>query len=561
MTREQLALLKTRLDEEYVPHLPALIDTTAPPDHQAAKNTSRSLTAFALRKLTGIDAETAAKAVIDDYDDNGIDGIFYDQSNKRLLLVQSKLRETQPFTQADANAFKTGVIDLLNQRYDRFNRNVDSRKEEIDFALDEADEIQLVVAHASPSISDHASDILEGLLEDGELDDDRLVSTWIDYGPSQISSDLLDEQAAEIINTHLVIIGEKRIEHPRTTYYGRVSLKYLAELYETHGNALFEKNIRFFLGTRSSSVNRAIRMTLQDDPSSFFFLNNGVTALAHTITQRGPRNGGRRYEVEGLSIINGAQTVASSALFMDENPEADISDAHVMLTLIHVEHDDPFGGSVTQARNHQNPVPKTQFAALDLNQERLRRELALRDIVYRYRPEVQNALQRTDSININEAAFALALVHSNPSFPVTLKKESSRFLAPSLDEYQQIFNPELGGTRLANAVRLYRACERVISSNELASSGQEKLIYRHGRYAIIWLLLSRNRAWLERHNVMTVDEARTMISAPLDEIREIVRTNIVAKLATSNKGPLAFFRTLNSARAFLIEMRDELNSL
>tara|TARA_R110002096_G_scaffold147671_4_gene307611 strand:- start:5738 stop:5977 length:240 start_codon:yes stop_codon:yes gene_type:complete len=79
MTPEQLALLRSKLDEEYVPHLPALIDTNAPADHQGAKNTARALTAFTLSKLTGIATETAAQAVIDDYEDNGIDGVFYDQ--------------------------------------------------------------------------------------------------------------------------------------------------------------------------------------------------------------------------------------------------------------------------------------------------------------------------------------------------------------------------------------------------------------------------------------------------------------------------------------------------
>lgn len=333
----------------------------------------------------------------------------------------------------------------------------------------------------------------------------------------------------------------------------------MAQLYKAHGTALLEKNIRYFLGTRSSSVNREIRKTLEEDPECFFFLNNGVTALAHTITQRGLSNGGRRYQVEGLSIINGAQTVASSALFIEENPYADISGAHVMLTLIHVNHDDPFGGSVTQARNHQNPVPKTQFAALDLNQERLRRELAFRAIVYRYRPEAQNTPLRADAISINEAAFALALTHPNPIFPVTLKKEPSRFLEPGSDEYRVIFSANLAGVKLANSVRLYRTCERVIASNEIASSEQDKLIYRHARYAMIWLLLSRNNQWLNRPDIMTLDEARTLVSQPLDEIREKVRSDAAAELIASYKGPLTFFRNASFARPFIVQMRNELS--
>ena len=42
---------------------------------------------------------------------------------------------------------------------------------------------------------------------------------------------------------------------------------------------------------------------------------------------------------------------------------------------------------MTRARNHQNPVLSQNFAALDDEQERLRRELALLGVHYAYKPE------------------------------------------------------------------------------------------------------------------------------------------------------------------------------
>src|ERR1039458_10415358 len=113
----------------------------------AAKNISRAFSAFALQKIAKLDSVTAAKAVVDDYEDNGLDAIHYHQPSKKLFLVQGKLRADEPFGQDEANVFCKGVKDLLNQYYDRFNKNVEDREAELEAALDDADEIVLVVAH------------------------------------------------------------------------------------------------------------------------------------------------------------------------------------------------------------------------------------------------------------------------------------------------------------------------------------------------------------------------------------------------------------------------------
>lgn len=561
MTPDQLILFSEKLNEDYVPDLPPLLSAGRSREDDQKKNTSRALSAFAIHKLVGTDRETAAKSVIDDYEDHGIDAIFCNQATKQLFFVQSKLKATEPFAQTEANAFKEGIKDLLNERYDRFNQNVADRQEEIEAALDDAGEMILVVAHVSAEVSQHAKNVLKTFLTSENRPDERLAVSWIDYGPEHILSDFLAEQAVAEVNDQLRIYGLVKMDEPRRTYYGRVLVKDLAALYSTHRDALFEKNIRYFLGVRSSAVNRGIHESLGNKAHEFFYLNNGVTAIAHEIRPKGTRNGGHRFELDGLSVINGAQTIASCAQFIAENPEVDLDSAFVMVTLIHVDRADRFGGRVMRARNHQTPVSPAQFAALDNTQERLRRELAFLNIVYRYRPEARTWIGRAEVISINEAAFALALICQNPGFPIALKKESSKFLLADSQEYRSIFTDDLSGKRLANAVRLYRAAERIIISNESASTGQEKLIYRHGRYAMLWLLLSRNLAWLDRVNVMDTGEARNLVSQPLDEIREHVRSGVVPELASSYKGPLAFFRNLTTARPFIIRMRDELNLL
>ena len=196
------------------------------------------------------------------------------------------------------------------------------------------------------------------------------------------------------------------------------------------------------------------------------------------------------------------------------------------------------------------------FAALDSIQERLRRELAFYKVIYRYRPEARDTTPGLDVVSIDEAALALALFHPDPGFPVVLKREPSRLLNTESTEYSKLFNPQLSGCKLANAVRLYRNASGVIAMNESVATGQDKLIYRHARYVILWLTMHANPAWLDRTDVMSGTDAAALLSALLDLWREKVRGETVVALAQAFKGPLAFFRNLTNARPFVVRLRD-----
>lgn len=218
---------------------------------------------------------------------------------------------------------------------------------------------------------------------------------------------------------------------------------------------------------------------------------------------------------------------------------------------------DDFGEEITKARNHQNPVAEHHFAALDRNQERLRRELAFYNIIYRYRPEETDPVRRVAVMYIKQAAVALALFDASPAIPVQLKRDTGVFVDPASDHYARVFPATLSGKHLANAVRVFRAASAALDSNEVAASGREKLIYRHGRYAIFWLMIRANPTWATLGHVISYQEAEGLVSKPLDDWRERVRSQAEAELDRLDKGPLAFFRNLTDLRPFLVRLRNE----
>ncbi len=246
-----------------------------------------------------------------------------------------------------------------------------SRETELSDAVENCSNIVLVIAHVGSGISVHASGAIETLLADTSHGEERFQAPYTDYDAVRAVADLQSARAYPRVDATLVLQSYGKMEDPRVTYYGMIPVSDLVQLHKLYDKALYAKNIRTFLG-KMTDVNRSISKSLEKHPHKFAYLNNGVTALCEIIEPKDNKKAGKRLKVTGVSVINGAQTIASSARFAQENPDSDISPAKVMLTLIQADEDGDFGKSVTRARNHQNPVLLANFAALDDEQERLR---------------------------------------------------------------------------------------------------------------------------------------------------------------------------------------------
>jgi hypothetical protein len=551
---QYMAILKKVLAERFVPFLPPLLDTTKPAAEQQAKQLSRAFSAFTLHKLLDITPQAAAASVVDDFNDKGIDAIHYHTPTETLYLLQTKLKESEQFKQEDALPFCEGIRLLLKQDFTGFNRNVHNRKAEIESALDACSHIKLVVPYTGDGVSKTASDALQALLDDEDLDEERLVKQVEYYTPAEITRDLLAEQAYQPVNTDIALQKHAKVENPRTTYYGVARLADLVQLHQTHGKALYERNIRYFLGSGKSEVNKAIQTTLHDAPADFFYLNNGVTAVCDLIEPKATKNGAKKFKVRGLSIINGAQTVASAAEFVRQHPGKSIDDAKVMLTLIKAPADGSFGKRVTKARNHQNPVQTANFASLDENQERLRQEIAHLGFNYHYRPEA--LATGATAITLDEALRAMASQQHDPRYAVWLKSEPARLANPESAEYQTLFPAALTGVALVNAVLCYRAIRTLVVDYEqkAAARSQEKLIYRHAIHVITAVMMKRLRQRIGAASVIDAATIPGLISQPLDQLRQ--QTFDLGQQRLLGEGPLAYFRNQGSVASFMADLME-----
>ena len=550
LTPQYIDILKRELTAQYIQHLPPLVPNKKPAAENAEKQVNRALSAFLLHTVLDVSVVKAAKSVVDDFHDNGIDAIYYDAKSETIHLIQSKLKASEEFQQDEAQAFCAGVRLFGQQEFSSFNQNVLNRQSAIDTAISNADHIQLWIAYTGGRVSDAAKSTLKNLLDDHSfVENGRLVKTINYFGPDEISAELLKRNSYSPVNADVFLTNEMHVKEPRVTWYGMVSVDELVEMHKLHGKALYEKNIRYYLGSDKSDVNKNIQKTLETDPSAFFYLNNGVTALCSDIKEKDKKLNKRRLKVRGLSIVNGAQTVASAAELMSRVSPPDIKKAKVMLTLIQVNADGTFGPRVTRARNTQNPVSVGNFASQDPVQERLRQELKGLGIEYHYRPEAE-ATASNVSVLLNEAVIALAWLQSDPRYPVWLKSGRGDLFDTSADSYKALFDASLTGTQLANAVVYSRAVLKLIKSADQSSSGTERLIYRHGMHAIGWSYLKRLR---ERINAPAIENPASvpgLISASFD----LHRQTAFDQYKSLFKGPLAFFKSQTDTTPYLAEV-------
>src|SRR5688572_14030148 len=100
---QYMTILTKVLADRFVPFLPPLLGQAAPAD-QAAKQLSRAFSAFVLHKLLDLSPGDSASAVVDDFNDKGIDAIYYHAPTETLYLLQTKLKASEHFKQDEAQS-------------------------------------------------------------------------------------------------------------------------------------------------------------------------------------------------------------------------------------------------------------------------------------------------------------------------------------------------------------------------------------------------------------------------------------------------------------------------
>ena len=444
---------------------------------------SRSLAAYSLIVVTGINVDDACHSITDGFVDNGLDAIYFDSKELILWLVQAKYIAdgNGGIDNGDIEKFCKGVKRLIDGSFDKFNQKIKDRQEEILEALDNSRvKIKLLLAYTGKQLSTHNKESLNELIEE-QNDTDELFSLE-DFNLDKAYRGLEFGMAAAPINEDVLIANWGYIEEPLKSYYGQISGADLGNLWSKYGRRLFTDNIRNFLG--SSSVNDEISNTIKNEPENFIYFNNGITILCDSIKKK-PMGGSDKsigaFTCEGLSVVNGAQTLGTIGSLFETNPE-ELNKTKVFVKLISLEGvDKTIGVRITVATNTQNKVDKKDFVSLDPEQYRIKIELQMEGIDYYYKRSNERIIPDETKYVFEEVAFGLAAAYNNVDYSTMIKKESGRLWNDASNApYTDLFNSSLTALKIKKVVTIYRYITNFMIGKANQTSGRERGIYRYG---------------------------------------------------------------------------------
>lgn len=521
---------------------------------------SRSLAAYTLVGECYIDENAAAGAITDGSDDGGIDTLLFDRVGNRLVFVQSKFKRAGA-APSQEEVLKTinGIKALQSRRFNEFNQAFNNKLDEIEEALDTAGvRIEVILAFLGDHIGQHVENDLNAFRDEFNRLSPRM--SWRPAGLDVVYGWLVAEQTPAIVNAQTTLENWAAITLPRKAVYGQISAADLGRLVENHGKALFERNIRHYLG--SIGVNTAIERSVRSLPGDLFYLSNGITAVAEAITQAAGNQSRCVFGLTKFSIVNGAQTagtIATAAL-----AGAISADAKLLITVIEIGAGrDDIGMRITRARNHQNVVRGVDFAALDPMQERLRQELAMVGITYHYRPSAEARARRDDAFTLEEAALAMACLAfpvrasvphhaqlrpiNGIDFAVTAKKEIGRLWEQDGAHYTRLFHEGLSGLRMCRMVSIYRFVDQILAATERSEVDyNRRMFFRHGRFFIMTFVAHRSQEILKKPELTISEADRTTFSRLTNEISELIYAQ--SQPLQAFKGYLAIFRNLTDSQ-------------
>lgn len=452
---------------------------------------TRALAALCIKAHTGISEIRAAASIVDGFDDGGIDAIYFDSEGDALYFVQTKWSKSgkKSLEPKDASKFVAGVRDVLAGDIEILNASVKKKKAEIYAALQStrAVRVVLITAHTSSSdVSIHAKSVIEKLIKELNIPSIPPLGESIYYNQAKLFSLIISLAEERKINIQISLDWWGKIDVPFLSFYGRAKVAEIASIWHTYGKSLFSKNIRHYM--RRTDVNSALIETLETQPESFWYLNNGITIICDKVEKTlvgAPKTEIGSFNCSGASIVNGAQTVGViGGLFKsiddigNNDKCAPFITSFVHVRLISLERSPQgFDILIARAANLQNTVEYRDLAALDPKQ----RELALGFALERRRYAYKNGEEEPrgeDGCSITEATQALGCAESI-DLAVQVKRSIGEIWRKIEDKpYKAIFNDKLTSSQVWRAILVMRAVESELQKHhgELVATHMNRVI-------------------------------------------------------------------------------------
>jgi hypothetical protein len=390
---------------------------------------------FALQLRLGIEDihSIAATSLTDGPNDKKCDLVYVDRGTSRIIVAQSYVSLTGNQSEAPANKasdLNTAVTWLIAGDLTLVPENLRSAAEEVRDALSAADIRDFAIWYVhnlseSPNVQrelNQAATTADSLIK-RHFPHCTVNCSGVEIGLSQLQESYRRTEASIAVNESFTIPiqgGFEVASDQWKAFVTSIPATWLRDIWQQHAEDLMSPNVRDYLGIVKSerNINNGIQTTAAQGPGQFWIYNNGLTILVHayTVTDR-REDGTAELHIEGIGIVNGAQTTGSIGTLSD--PNAQRLDCAFVLTRFVTCNDPDILADIVKFNNTQNKVEAADFRSKDAVQDRLRAEFeAISDADYRgaRRGGVRAAIERSRNLLPDSAvAQSLAAFHLEPN--------------------------------------------------------------------------------------------------------------------------------------------------
>lgn len=423
-------------------------------DHM--QNTPWAFNFWILDKLFSIDEELIEGQIVD-YNDKGIDCYVWHEDLHDLYLIQNKFYEEgnnvtidyffNDFLTRSIGALEKGTYKRSPELQEIYNKYHDEPDFDIHFHLyitnnssKYPDLVKKIEEYNDENVSSRRQAKLFTLndIEDLYYKGPNIEKKTFTYKISTINKGTILNIDNAAYKMHLAADGRFTLT-PVTLIY-----RMLRDAKEK-GYALFEENIREYLGS-NGSVNKKIVDTLRNpqERNNFFFYNNGITIIVDNYSGETTEGSKRVFTLTNPQIVNGCQTVNTIYETLNSLPESkldkEFEDTFVMVKILKIPSTDEnlkeLYRNIVTYNNSQNAINERAFAAAASEFRRIQSEFENKGFLiaikqsdkHKFGKEYPKATVLINQSSVFQERFGLKLKKTK-DFIIDLEKLLQVFLA------------------------------------------------------------------------------------------------------------------------------------
>ena len=432
----------------------------------------RAFSYMLLQYVFGVDITDLQDWVTDGTNDGGIDFLFYDEEESKVIVCQSKYTKILSLDDIIKELNKM-YSTLKNFRAGNTGAYNDKLKKALQNAMDRLPEensfnVELNIFTAAPVDINLASKKINNSSHEFPSEIVKLYTqTEIETSINNVLAKLETVESAKIKIDHPKNFLEYDSESNKGIMCNALSTS-IIQLYNKYAaGGLFDLNIRKYI--RNTLVDSGIKETLDHNRENFWFLNNGIIIACKEFEPDG-----NTIKIKDFSIVNGGQTTYLISNHKGDNTQ----EFYIPCKIVATKKDDPtmeFFTKIAEATNSQKPIYPRDLKSNTPEMRRLFKQLENENIFLEIKRGIKAPKKCKASIKNDELAqLILSFVFQRPGTARSGKKA----IFENSDLYAQIFKINYFGEKgrknfLLDIIDLYERYKNIEKKLKLQNTLQD----------------------------------------------------------------------------------------